>query len=201
MIAGGTSSEVCYPNGAIQPTTGCVCDNGFTAQGCGAPAPVNLAFNLQVFVPFSNLAYVSLGEATIIGAVIVGTQPNNIFVGYGSPPACTAQQVWLASSVPLALDEIAGVPCNLTQIETQILWECPTTFQGAFFVVVVTEEITPRCTINAMNEYFVACGPADRVNPFVSGFWRAPAYRQPYKYSQQASTKFAPYGSSLMACG
>lgn len=201
VIAGGTSSEVCYPNGAIQPTTGCVCDNGFTAQGCGAPAPVNLAFNLQVFVPFSNLAYVSLGEATIIGAVIVGTQPNNIFVGYGSPPACTAQQVWLASSVPLALDEIAGVPCNLTQIETQILWECPTTFQGAFFVVVVTEEITPRCTINAMNEYFVACGPADRVNPFVSGFWRAPAYRQPYKYSQQASTKFAPYGSSLMACG
>ena len=199
IIAGGTSSEICYPDGATQPTSGCVCNNGFTGEGCAAVAPFNLVANLPVQTTLPNLAFVELGEATLIGAVVITKRNSNIFTGF-APFACTPTQVWVSPVAPVTSTQIPGTPCTFTQIETQPLWSCPL-LVNTFVVIARTLEASPQCLFHAYQEYFPACGPADNTNPFMGAFWRAPAYRQPYFYQRQGLPQFAPYGSANMACG
>ena len=201
IIAGGSSSQICYPNGASKPTTGCVCFNGRTGQGCAAVAPFNVASGLPVIstvVP--NVAFVALGEATIVTAVQLTHRDVNMFAGFAiAQTACTPQQVWVSPTAPLNATEPPGTLCNLTQLETSVLWSCPP-LTNTFFVVAITLETQPRCVFNAVQDFFPACGVFGTTNPFVSGTWRAPAYRQPYFYQQQSSVYFAPYGSAFQPC-
>lgn len=199
ITAGGTSSEICYPNGATQPTSGCVCNNGFAGEGCAAVAPFNLVAGLPVQTSLENVAFVQLAEATLVGAVVLTVRNTNIFAGF-APFSCTPQQVWISPVAPVSSTEIYGAACTFTQVETQQLWSCPE-LATTFFVIAVTAETSPQCLFTAYQTYFPACGPVDNTNGFMGGFWRAPAYRQPYFYQEQNSPLFAPYGSANMPCG
>ena len=206
MVAGGASSEICYPNGEKNPITGCVCDDGWTGPDCESVAPSNLALNLPVSTSLldpsatPNVAYIQFTEATVLTAVIIGVRDNNIFTGFGyGDQGCTPQSVWVSATTPTNTSSMPGTPCTLTQIEYQTLWECPINYD-VFFVSAVTLETQPRCTFTVNSEYFPACGAPGTTNPFWGRSWATPAYRSYGRYQHQLSPYYAPYGSAYTDC-
>ena len=144
---------------------GCVCDTGWSGQGCTCPAPVDLASGLATY-PLSYGFYVDLLQLQAVRFVVVSLAP--IFSGV----TCTTALVSVGDSPTSASIACSGTIGNDT-------WVCPGAF-GSYngfsrYVVVETLESQPSCTVEVFNNDEPPCGPNG--NPTAGRFFANERYR------------------------